>query len=70
MTSGFSGSPAEHTTRRSGSGYSVPASAMAVIARSAVGVVNMFWTPWRARKSSCSFGSKPPLRANTRATAP
>jgi hypothetical protein len=69
MTSGFSGSPAEQTIRNF-CGYLLPASATAVIARSAVGVVNMFVTSCLESCLSCSSGSKPPLRAKTNWVAP
>jgi hypothetical protein len=62
ITSGFSGSPAEQVMRNC-CGYFLPASDTAVIARSAVGVVNMFVTPCFESWRSCSSGSKPPLRA-------
>ena len=69
ITSGFNGSPAEHVTR-SFCGYFFPASDTEVIARSAVGVVNMFVTSCFASWRSCSSGSKPPLRAYTNCVAP
>ena len=48
----------------------MPASAIAIIERIAVGVVKTFVTSCRDRKSSCSCGSKPPSRWYTYCTAP
>ena len=69
IASGFSGSPAEQTIRKS-CGYRLPASAMPIIARIAVGVVNTFVGRCLDSTASCCSGSKPPSRWNTNCVAP
>ena len=69
IASGFSGSPAAQTMRNS-CGYRVPASAMPIIERIAVGVPKTFVTRYFERNASCLAGSKPPSRSKTTCTAP